>query len=184
MILTETAGNLGRTNAHVDWLSRFQAIPQADQAQENSQMADIISLFPTEKSCDEAQLAAAVHNEETTIFLGLDASKEDFFLAHNLEVLPKSRHQKKPLIRALHGLGESATVIILDFEEVIKRNQIHQHSQLRWTREDLRLHVHLQHVHANLQGPRGLAPVHLGEAHGSARPRYRPRTRHRPQVHR
>jgi hypothetical protein len=125
MILTGSAENLGRTNAHADWLSRFQAIPQADQAQENSQMADIISLFPTEKSCDEATLAAAVNNEETTIFLGLDASKENFFLVHNLEVLPKSRHQKKPLIRALHGFGESATVIILDFEEVIKRNQIH-----------------------------------------------------------
>jgi hypothetical protein len=128
MILTGSAENLGRTNAHADWLSRFQAIPQADQAQENSQMADIISLFPTEKSCDEATLAAAVNNEETTIFLGLDASKENFFLVHNLEVLPKSRHQKKPLIRALHGFGESATVILLDFEEVIKRNQIHSAS--------------------------------------------------------
>jgi hypothetical protein len=85
-------------------------------------------LFPTEKSCDEAQLAAAVNNEETTIFLGRDASKENFFLVHNLEVLPKSSHQKKLLIRALHGFGESATVIILNFEEVIKRNQIHSAS--------------------------------------------------------
>jgi hypothetical protein len=128
MILSGTAKNLGRTNAHTDWLSRFQAIPQADQAQENSQMADIIGLFPTEKSCKEAKLAACVNNEETTIFLGLHASKENFFLVHNLEVLPKSRHQKKLLIRALHGFGESATVIILDFDEVFKRNEIHSAS--------------------------------------------------------
>ena len=47
MILTVSAENLGCTNAHADWLSRFQSIPQADQAQETSQMPDIISLFPT-----------------------------------------------------------------------------------------------------------------------------------------
>jgi hypothetical protein len=77
MILDNNAINSVDPNlalGHKDWISRFTAIPQADQAKENEQMADILGLLPTDNSCDESKMVALINNEETTIFLGLDSS--------------------------------------------------------------------------------------------------------------
>jgi hypothetical protein len=127
MILNGTATNLNPNFArgHDDWASRFQAVPQIDQDEENEQMEDIVNLLSSIKSCSEAQAAALVNNEETIVFIGLDASKENFFLVHNLEVIPSSRHQAKPIIRALHGCGAAATAVILDYNIVMDMNEIH-----------------------------------------------------------
>jgi hypothetical protein len=104
MILDNTANSLHQDFAcgHKDWSSRFMAIPQMDQTKENEQMAEILNLIPTDDPCDESKMSALVNNEDTAIFLGLDASGKSILLLHNLEVLPSSRLQKKPNIRVLH----------------------------------------------------------------------------------
>jgi hypothetical protein len=126
MILTNTANALGQNQAtgHKDWISRFSAIPQADQAQENEQMADIIALLPVDASCDEAKMAALINPEETTIFVGLDPSGESILLLHNLEVKPASRLQKRATIRALHGFGDVATTVNLNYAKTMQISTI------------------------------------------------------------
>jgi hypothetical protein len=50
---------------HRDWTARFKAIPQADQTQENDQMAEILGLLPPDALCaDESKMAALINNEE------------------------------------------------------------------------------------------------------------------------
>jgi hypothetical protein len=97
------------------------ATPQMDQTKENEQVAEIINLIPTDDPCDESKMAALIINEEeTTIFLGLNASGESILLLHNLEVLPSARLQKKPNIRALHGFGDSATTVTLNYAKTMQ----------------------------------------------------------------
>ena len=114
MKLQGTANNL---NAH------FAAIPGCWL-----QMKEIFELLLTatkENPLSAKKMAACVNNEESTIFLGIDTAKpKNFILFHNLEVIPASRHQKEPIIRALHGLGERATVVTLNFEKIAGLNKI------------------------------------------------------------
>jgi hypothetical protein len=116
----QTANHLDASTAggHKDWKSRFNGIPQADQDKENKLMTEIIGLLPTpinDRSMDKSKMASIINPEETTVFLGLDPSGKSNILLHNVEILPTSRHQKKALIRALHGFGESATIVILEY---------------------------------------------------------------------
>jgi hypothetical protein len=123
MILDNTANSLHQDFAcgHTDWSSRFMAIPQTDQTKENEQMDEIINLIPTDDPCDESKMTALINNKETTIFLGLDAaSGESILLLHILEVLPSSRLQKKPNIRALHRFGDSATTVTLNYTKTMQ----------------------------------------------------------------
>jgi hypothetical protein len=127
MILNNTANHLKPSFAsgHDDWFSRFTSIPQEDQDNENDEMGTIINLIAFPELAEEAKMATLINNEETTIFLALDAaSKENFILLHNLEILPKTRHQKKPLIRALHGFGSSATVVTFDYDETTQHQTL------------------------------------------------------------
>jgi hypothetical protein len=116
--------NINNAIGHSDWTSRFKAVPQADQTQENEQMTEIISLLPTDAACDESKMAALINNEETTIFLGLDDSYESLILLHNLEIVPSSRLQKTPMIRALHGFGAQATVITMTYSKTMRLRSI------------------------------------------------------------
>jgi hypothetical protein len=69
-------------------------------------------------------MAALINNEETTIFLGLNSSGESIILLHNLEVVPSSRLQKRPIIRpiirALHGFGYPATIVTLNYSKTMQ----------------------------------------------------------------
>jgi hypothetical protein len=119
MILDNNAINSLHPNlalGHKDWISRFTATPQADQAKENEQMADFLGLLPINDPCDESKMVALINNKETTIFLGLDSSGKNIILLRNLEVVPSSRLQKNPIIRALHGFGYPANIVTLNYD--------------------------------------------------------------------
>jgi hypothetical protein len=91
---------------HKDWISCFLATPQPDQSKENKQM-------------EERQ------NEETTIILSLNASgSESIILLHNLKVVPSSHLQKKPIMRALHGFGDCATLVTLNYTKMIHLSSV------------------------------------------------------------
>jgi hypothetical protein len=64
-------------------------------------------------------MPVTINNEETTIFLGLDVSGEIIILLHNLEIIPSSCLQKNPSIRALHGFGDQATVITMNYSKTM-----------------------------------------------------------------
>jgi len=113
---------------HNNWNARFAAIPEGDKLKDNEQMKEIFELILTASKANPhsaEKMAACVNNEETTIFLGIDAAEpENFILFHNIEVIPASRHQKKPIIRALHGFDEKATVVTLNFEKIANLYEI------------------------------------------------------------
>ena len=130
MILQGTASHLNPNFAspgHKDWNARFAAIPESDKLKDNEQMKEIFELLLLHSASPLSadKMAACVNNEPTTMFLGIDAADPDnFVMFHNLEVIPASRHQHKPIIRALHGFGKQATVVILNYENISKLNEI------------------------------------------------------------
>ena len=78
MNLQSATNHLNQTfaNGHEDWISRFAAIPEGDTLKDNDQMKEIFELLPTKDPISEEQMAACVNNEETTTFLGINASEQ------------------------------------------------------------------------------------------------------------
>jgi hypothetical protein len=71
------------------------------------------------------KMAACVNNENTTIFMGIDAADpDDFILFHNLEVISALPQQKKSIICSSHGFGKAATVVTLNCELILGLNDI------------------------------------------------------------
>ena len=70
-------------------------------------------------------MAARINNQETTIFLGIDASNEaSFILLHDVAVVPAPHHQKEPIIHPSHGFSKTATLVTLNCKEIMKLNEI------------------------------------------------------------
>ena len=60
-------------------------------------MKEIFELLQFKDPVSAAKMTVYINNEETTIFLGIDASEEEsFILFHNVKVIPASSPGRSP----------------------------------------------------------------------------------------
>jgi hypothetical protein len=101
------------STAFTTWYDKYTKLDPAFERSKNDDMESILQFFsePTDDPLTHFSVALC---DEPGLVLGIDSSRSQVILVHNVEVRPATRQNPAPVIRALYGLGREATPVLID----------------------------------------------------------------------
>jgi hypothetical protein len=83
-------------------------------------MTEILGILLPDASCNVSKMSALINNERDDHLPPTGCLGESSILLHNLESIPSSCLQKKSVIHALHGFGDQAIMITMNYSKTMK----------------------------------------------------------------
>jgi hypothetical protein len=105
--------SLNTSHVFTTWYDKYTKLEPSFERTENEAMESILAFFEEEVDDPLNHFSIALRDEPGLI-LGIDSSRQQCILLHNIEVRPATRQNPNPVIRALYGLGREATPVLLD----------------------------------------------------------------------